>query len=53
MFYMLNQRGVDTKMLYFFKENHNLSRSGRPRNRCARIREITAWFDKYLKPSEV
>ena len=52
MFYILNRRGVDTKMLYFFKENHNLSRSGKPRNRCARIREITAWFDKYLKPSE-
>ena len=53
MFFVLNQRGVDTKMLYFFKENHNLSRSGKPRNRCARIREITAWFDKYLKPTEV
>lgn len=48
MFYMLNKRNIDTKVLYFKGENHNLSRRGMPRNRCARIREIGQWFQTHL-----
>ena len=48
MFYMLNKRNIDTKVLYFKGENHNLSRRGAPQNRCARIREIGQWFQTHL-----
>lgn len=41
--------GVDTKMVIFNGENHELSRSGKPQNRIKRLDEILAWFDKYLK----
>ena len=42
--------GVDTRMLMVKGETHELSRSGRPRNRIVRMREILNWMDKYLKP---
>jgi len=49
MFTALKMFGVDTKMCLFHGENHELSRSGRPKNRLKRLTEITDWFDKYLK----
>ena len=42
--------GVPAKMCLFHGENHELSRSGAPKNRVSRLREITAWMDKYCKP---
>lgn len=30
-------------------ENHELSRSGKPRNRIIRMQEILNWMDHYLK----
>ena len=48
MFTALKVLGVECRMCLFNGENHELSRSGRPRNRLARLREITSWFDKYL-----
>lgn len=49
MFTALKMFGVDTRMCLFHGENHELSRSGKPRNRLKRLEEITNWFDKYLK----
>ena len=49
MFTALKMFGVDTRMCLFHGENHELSRSGKPKNRLKRLEEITNWFDKYLK----
>ena len=49
MFTALKFLGVPSRMCVFRGENHELSRSGKPRNRLARLREILAWFDLYLK----
>ncbi|MCL2753558.1 MAG: S9 family peptidase [Defluviitaleaceae bacterium] len=45
----LKLHGVDTRMVLFHGENHELSRSGKPDNRVKRLEEITNWMDKYLK----
>ncbi len=42
-------RGVETRLCLFKGENHELSRSGSPRNRVKRLEEITAWMDSHLK----
>jgi dipeptidyl aminopeptidase/acylaminoacyl peptidase len=49
MFTALKVLGVESRMCLFKGENHELSRSGKPRGRLARLREITAWFDAHLK----
>jgi len=49
MFTALQKAGCDAKMVVFHGENHELSRSGKPRNRLRRMEEILAWMDKYLK----
>lgn len=41
--------GVDTKLVWFKNENHNLSRGGRPQGRIKRLTEITNWLELYLK----
>lgn len=41
--------GVPAKMCLFHGENHELSRSGKPKNRVSRLREITNWMDRYCK----
>ncbi|TLS38774.1 S9 family peptidase [Pseudalkalibacillus caeni] len=43
----LKRLGVDTRLIRFKGENHNLSRSGKPKNRIKRLEEITGWFNKY------
>ncbi len=48
MFTNLRQRGVPSKIALFHKENHELSRSGKPHNRISRLRECLEWFNKYL-----
>ena len=50
MFAALKVLGVDTRMLVVKGETHELSRSGKPRNRIVRMREILNWMDRYLKP---
>ncbi len=52
MFYALKRYGVESKLCLFKQENHELSRSGRPQNRMRRLKEITAWMDRYLRPEE-
>jgi len=48
-FVALMERGVDTEMVRFPDENHELSRSGKPKHREERFHHIMRWFDKYLK----
>jgi len=49
MFTALKYHGVDARLCMFREENHELSRSGKPRHRVRRLEEITHWFEKYLK----
>ncbi len=48
MFTAMKVLGVECKLCLFKGENHELSRSGRPRNRLARLREILQWFQDHL-----
>lgn len=48
MFTAFKALGVESRLCVFKGENHELSRSGKPRNRLARLREIAAWFDSRL-----
>lgn len=49
MFTALKLHGCPARMCLFHGENHELSRNGKPRNRIRRLKEITDWFDAYLK----
>lgn len=49
MFTALKYHGVDARLCMFRGENHDLSRSGKPRHRVRRLEEMTNWFEKYLK----
>ncbi len=46
----LRLHGVETRLVLFPRENHDLSRSGKPRHRVERLREILRWLDKHLSP---
>jgi dipeptidyl aminopeptidase/acylaminoacyl peptidase len=48
-FTALMELGVPTELVRFPDENHELSRSGKPRHREERLHHILRWFDKYLK----
>ncbi len=47
MYASLVERGVDARLCLFHGENHELSRSGKPKHRLRRLKEITDWFEKY------
>lgn len=49
MFTALKYNGVEARMCMFKGENHELSRSGKPKHRIRRLREITEWFNLHLK----
>lgn len=49
MFTALKYNGIEARMCMFKGENHELSRSGKPKHRIRRLREITEWFNMYLK----
>lgn len=49
MFSALKYFGVESRLCLFRGESHELSRSGKPKHRIRRLKEITDWFDKYLK----
>lgn len=49
----LVDRDVDSKLVLFHGENHELSRSGKPQAREERLEQITSWMDKYLKNQDV
>ena len=44
----LKRNGVPTELLVFPGENHELSRSGRPRHRLQRFEAILQWWARYL-----
>ncbi|MGC5168861.1 S9 family peptidase [Luteimicrobium sp. DT211] len=44
----LRRGGVDSELLVFPGENHELSRAGRPRHRVQRFDAILDWFGRYL-----
>lgn len=50
-FVAIKQNGVPTELVRFPDENHDLSRSGKPKHREERFQHMLRWFDKYLKPA--
>ncbi|WP_427169542.1 S9 family peptidase [Arthrobacter sp. 92] len=50
-FTALKQQGVETALLLFPGENHELSRSGTPHHRRQRFEEILRWWSRFL-PTE-
>lgn len=49
MMQALAQRNIETRLVVFHKENHELSRAGQPKHRIRRLNEITDWFNKHIK----
>lgn len=45
----LKLNNVETEMVVFHDENHDLSRIGTVKNRVERLYQMLRWFDKYLK----
>jgi len=48
LFAALRQRGAAVEVMRFLGTDHNLSRSGPPRQRVARLEAILEWFTRYL-----
>jgi dipeptidyl aminopeptidase/acylaminoacyl peptidase len=48
LFIALKRLGKKTKFIRFPEENHELSRSGKPVLRIARLNYIVGWFNQYL-----
>lgn len=53
LFTALRVLGVETELVVFPKENHDLSRSGRPKHRVERLSKIADWLDKHLKEARL
>lgn len=49
MFAALKMHGCPAKLCLFQGENHELSRSGRPKQRLKRLEEMAGWFQTYVK----
>lgn len=49
MFTALKYHGIEARLCLFKGENHELSRSGKPKHRIRRLEEITNWFNRFLK----
>ena len=48
LFTMLRRNGVESELLRFADESHELSRSGAPRHRVERFDAILDWHDRHL-----
>lgn len=48
MYTALQLNGVPSRMCIFKGENHELSRSGKPRHRLRRLKEIKSWLYRYV-----
>jgi dipeptidyl aminopeptidase/acylaminoacyl peptidase len=48
MFTALRYHGVESRLVLFPQENHELSRSGKPQHRVLRLREMLDWFARHL-----
>ncbi|MFP4142920.1 MAG: alpha/beta hydrolase family protein [Thermoplasmata archaeon] len=49
MFTSLKYHGVESKLVLFEGENHNLAREGKPKQRMKRLEKMMEWFDEHLK----
>ena len=49
MYTALVDRGIPARLCYFRGENHELSRSGKPKHRIRRLQEITDWIESYTQ----
>ena len=47
MYSALVAHGVESRLVLFRGENHELSRSGKPKHRIRRLNEITTWFEAH------
>ena len=47
MYSALVAHGVESRLVLFRGENHELSRSGKPKHRLRRLNEITTWFEQH------
>jgi dipeptidyl aminopeptidase/acylaminoacyl peptidase len=52
LFVALKRRGVPTEFLLFPGEGHELSRSGRPQHRLARLEHVLRWWARWLPTPE-
>ncbi len=50
MFTALKYHHCPARLVLFHGANHDLSRSGKPKQRIRRLKEIGDWFASYLKP---
>lgn len=48
MFTAMKYFGVPSRMVLFEGENHSLSRSGKPKHRLRRLKEMNDWFRRYM-----
>jgi dipeptidyl aminopeptidase/acylaminoacyl peptidase len=48
----LKRRGVPTELLLFPGEGHELSRSGRPQHRLARLEHVLRWWARWLPTAQ-
>jgi dipeptidyl aminopeptidase/acylaminoacyl peptidase len=48
MFTALKHYGKEVEMFLVPKENHDLSRGGKPKHRVARLKAYLRWFDAHL-----
>jgi len=53
LFIALKKLRREVLFVRFPDENHEMSRSGKPRHRLERFRFILEWFAKYLRPEPV
>ncbi len=49
MYAALVDCGVEARLCLFHGENHELSRSGKPKHRQRRLKEITDWFEQHAR----
>jgi len=52
LFVELKRRGVPSELLLFPGEGHELSRSGRPRHRLARLEHVLRWWARWLPTTQ-
>jgi len=48
VFISLKKLGREVEFVRFPNENHNLSRTGKPKHRIERLEHIVGWFDRHL-----
>jgi len=54
LFTLLRRLGrTQTEFVRFTGDGHNLSRTGKPRNRVLRLRAIAHWFIRHLQPDGI